>query len=377
MNDRLQPMSLTDVLDRTAQLYRERFLVFFGIALVPSAIILAAMLVVVATFAGLGMRNIATDASGSTQLLAGSVVVLIGLVSLPLFVGSIALGYAALSHAAAETHLGNSITIREAYRAVWKRGWNHVGLYLLQALFVGVIPMSVFFFAIFASAIVGVALARTGIGAGAMAGILTFLLIAALCAATIYVLLCICLAFPASVVERISAWRAIVRSHALSKGSRGRAFVVFLLGWALNQVITIAIFVPIVIVFAFVPGMQGPQHEGAVGAITAILFYGGAFAAQAFVRPVYGIGLTLLYFDQRIRKEGFDIEWMMSQAGLVEPPPAAPAATIPWTGAIPVAAPTVPTLTQETSHPAAPVAESALPVSFSTDIPPRTSEELK
>jgi hypothetical protein len=30
---------------------------------------------------------------------------------------------------------------------------------------------------------------------------------------------------------------------------------------------------------------------------------------------------VLFYYDQRIRKEGFDIEWMMQQAGLTEPHP--------------------------------------------------------
>ncbi|UWZ84293.1 hypothetical protein [Occallatibacter riparius] len=30
------------------------------------------------------------------------------------------------------------------------------------------------------------------------------------------------------------------------------------------------------------------------------------------------------YYDQRIRKEGFDIEWMMHSAGMTEPIPIAP-----------------------------------------------------
>lgn len=332
MNERLQPQRLTEVLDRTAQLYRGRFLVFFGIAFVPSAVILVAMLVVVGIFAGLGLRNIANDTSGSTQLVAGSVIVLIALIALPLLVGSMALGYAALCHAAAETNFGNAITIREAYKAVWRRGWNHVGLYLLQGVFVGIIPFSIFFLVFVATAAFNAMLVRSGVGTSAAAGFLVILLMGALGAGTIYVLTRMCLAFPATVVEGVSAWRAIVRSNSLSKGTRGRAFVLFLLGWALNQVITIAIFVPIVIVIAFVPSLQGPEHAGAVGAITAVLVYGGAFAAQAFIRPIYGIGLTLLYLDQRIRKEGFDIEWMMSQAGLVQP---LPVATVPWTGAMP------------------------------------------
>jgi hypothetical protein len=34
---------------------------------------------------------------------------------------------------------------------------------------------------------------------------------------------------------------------------------------------------------------------------------------------MYSTGLTLFYYDQRIRKEGFDIEWMMRSAGLQKP----------------------------------------------------------
>jgi hypothetical protein len=34
------------------------------------------------------------------------------------------------------------------------------------------------------------------------------------------------------------------------------------------------------------------------------------------IGPIYSTGLTLFYYDQRIRKEGFDIEWMMQAAGL-------------------------------------------------------------
>jgi hypothetical protein len=34
------------------------------------------------------------------------------------------------------------------------------------------------------------------------------------------------------------------------------------------------------------------------------------------VLPIYSIALTLFYYDQRIRKEGYDVEWLMEQAGV-------------------------------------------------------------
>ena len=40
MNESLHPLSLGEVLDRTAQLYRSRFLVYFGIAVIPTGTIL-------------------------------------------------------------------------------------------------------------------------------------------------------------------------------------------------------------------------------------------------------------------------------------------------------------------------------------------------
>jgi hypothetical protein len=43
--------------------------------------------------------------------------------------------------------------------------------------------------------------------------------------------------------------------------------------------------------------------------------------------PVPWIALALFYNDQRVRKEGYDIEWMMQQAGLA-PPQTAPRSAV-------------------------------------------------
>jgi hypothetical protein len=45
------------------------------------------------------------------------------------------------------------------------------------------------------------------------------------------------------------------------------------------------------------------------------------FFTTTFLGPIYATGITLLYYDQRVRKEGFDIEWMMQAAGLTVPAP--------------------------------------------------------
>jgi hypothetical protein len=75
--------------------------------------------------------------------------------------------------------------------------------------------------------------------------------------------------------------------------------------------------------------MSGAQHAQAASVVMMLVIYGASFAVQALVKPVYGIALTLFYYDQRIRNEGFDIEWMMMQAGLVPAPQTAPTPA-PW-----------------------------------------------
>jgi hypothetical protein len=73
------------------------------------------------------------------------------------------------------------------------------------------------------------------------------------------------------------------------------------------------------LVVALTPALAGPQHQQTLGMVILFVYYGGSFAVQALIQPVYGIALVLFYYDQRIRLEGFDIEWMMQRAGLVAP----------------------------------------------------------
>ncbi|MGH9519386.1 MAG: hypothetical protein ACRD2D_07035, partial [Terriglobales bacterium] len=73
---------------------------------------------------------------------------------------------------------------------------------------------------------------------------------------------------------------------------------------------------------SLLPGLQIAKHADARGTVLMVVFYGLFFVVKALLTPVYGIALTLFYFDQRIRKEGFDIEWMMKDAGMESVAPA-------------------------------------------------------
>jgi hypothetical protein len=97
----------------------------------------------------------------------------------------------------------------------------------------------------------------------------------------------------------------------LSKGARGRIFVLALLIGAIKIG-----FATVTQIFVVVAAFKSHgQISPGMAAISQII----AFFTNSFLGPIYATGVTLFYYDQRIRKEGYDIEWMMEAAGLTVP----------------------------------------------------------
>jgi hypothetical protein len=322
MNEPLHPSNLSEILDRTAQIYRSRFLVFLGIAIIPTAVLVL--------FAGCGLLVFAVSglraATPATGLAAGLGLAALGFLALPIFIAVTALATAAMSHAAARQFFGQPITIRDSYKAVWRRGWQYIGVWLFQIAAVWILPIAAWTAVVFFSAFLGAMTHSAGFGINpAFIAFFAFLFITGLVAFGVWMNLRLSLAFPACVVEQIGPWNALRRAFTLSSGTKGRILLLYLLILALNWIITIAIWLPMTLIVYLFPGSSSPQHAQVVGAIAGFAIYGASFAVQALTRPVYGIALVLFYYDQRIRHEAFDIEWMMLQAGLVVPQPVQPA----------------------------------------------------
>ena len=114
------------------------------------------------------------------------------------------------------------------------------------------------------------------------------------------------------------------RSRALISGSRwrviGTVIAIFLLSFAIGFILRT--------VFAFLFVLIGLENIGNFREVVQwmalwelptklselqlsyALMYLTNLTIDTFVMPIWVIGCTLLYFDQRIRKEGFDIEVM-------------------------------------------------------------------
>ena len=256
-----------------------------------------------------------------------------------------ALAAAAMSHAVACIHLGGTTTIRDAYKSAWRLGWRYIWLYLLRRLAVWVAPIATWTALLLLASGAAVLAQKAGMGAStdAILGVFAFLIMIPLVGYAIWVQLRLSLAFPASVVEQIGAWRAIKRSFALSQGTKSRVFLLYLLGAALGWILSMAVTIPLTILLTLIPGINNPQNVQAAGVAMLMIVYCSAFAVQALVDPIYSIALVLFYYYQRIRKEGYDIELLMQQAGMVPEARPEPEAAAPWLPPVPRPAPIVAT----------------------------------
>jgi hypothetical protein len=323
MNEGLRPLTLGEILDRTAQLYRRNFLLFAGVAAIPTGVMLLAFLPI---GGAVGLFGVLGANGGTPSFLSIGVIVVLVLLILPVSIGVTVLSQAALTGAGIHTHMGQKPTIRAAIASVWPRFWTYFGLLLLQGIFSALIPGAI------AAAVIGVlayliSQAGGNVAASALLGFLMFVVGAAAFVYIVWRVLGYVMGMAACIVEQKTAWDSLQRSVVLSKGARGRIFVMFLLVWALAMIVSIVGYIPTTILVALAATIgHGSESAAAVLVGAEVLNVLVNFTLQTLITPVYVIALVLLYYDQRIRLEGYDITWMMERAGLAEGQmPAAPA----------------------------------------------------
>ncbi len=113
------------------------------------------------------------------------------------------------------------------------------------------------------------------------------------------------LAMPASVQEGLGVNAAVLRSRVLVAGRKGRIFLLLLLVYVL-QIVAGSIQLPLVFIAMRAHGAQQVLLETIELLIT--------FAATTVVGPVLSIALCLFYIDERVRREGYDIELLMQRS---------------------------------------------------------------
>jgi len=342
-----RPLSIGEILDRTVQIYRRNFLPLVSITAPPAAALVLFFGAFGIFFAKtmfsavpFGPNAPATPAFQdiASILIMGAALFFVGI---PFMVAVIALSLGAANHAVLCAHRDEQITIRASYSFAFKHFWRYVWLLSLQALFSFIIPGFVIGMVISVLLVVAAVVGQLDGGVvPVIMRLLVILLYIAMVVAFVWMWLRYSLAFPASVAEEKTAWASMKRSVPLSKGSRGRIFVMFLLVWIITVAVSLILAAPVDIGLAFffrksiTPGRSPAMLAIGMQVVNLCI----DFVVRTLVTPVYATAIMLFYFDQRTRQEGYDIELLMAQAGwaeLVAPAPTEAAA--PWPGVEPTA----------------------------------------
>lgn len=258
----LRPLSTSELLDRTFHLYRNNFLVFAGIAALPQLVVLALQL----AFSGLVFTGVLGSVGGFMLASSGAIF----LIAVSSFI-AVEIAHAATVMAVSNLHLERPATIALAYAAARSSLLRVIGITIAVAIALGV----------------------------------GFML---LIVPGVYLALAWSLTIPVTVLEGGGLNASTRRSKSLTQGSKGRIFVIYLLiivlVWVVSTLIQLLLLLPLR-AFAI--------HDASTStALSYALQSAGGFLSTCLVGPLATIALTLIYYDQRVRKEGFDLQLMMA-----------------------------------------------------------------
>jgi membrane-anchored glycerophosphoryl diester phosphodiesterase (GDPDase) len=227
-----------------------------------------------------------------------------------LFLALFSIYLAAASYASTRADSGVKTAFRQAYGLAWRRGGRHLWLLVLCYLY-AFLPLLV---VEVAAALAAAALVRGGGTASPAIFILIPLAVLFYLASVAYgiiMALRLSLTFPACVEEDLAVRAAVGRSFQLTRGAKGRIFLVVLVIYAAlyAAIMVVELAVMFLVAICFFAGMalhaQWSTPWGYAGAGFIIIC---AFAAIVlFTSLTYATlvtALAILYHDQRLRTDG-------------------------------------------------------------------------
>jgi len=259
MTTALRPLSTGELLDRTFSLYRNHFGLFVGIFALPYLAVLA--------YRCLGLAFQSPTPQFSTLLINAAWGFGAWVLALAVSAASQAATVVAVSH----VHLDRPASVMDSFSKVKNQILGVMGLSLLVGLVAGLACLALI-----------------------VPGVLLFIMWS--------------LAVPAKVLENKGVLDAMSRSMELTKGSRGRIFVIGLLIIVLSLGMSWLLQWPILIA-------AGVTAKGALRGISVgwqVASLVATFISECLVGPLATIAFSLVYYDQRVRKEAFDLQLMMT-----------------------------------------------------------------
>jgi hypothetical protein len=259
MTTALRPLSTGELLDRTFVLYRSHFGLFVGIFALPHLVVLAFQCL------GVAVRHPGNQlADLGAQFFWG-----VGAWILTVIVSSAS--QAATVVAVSHVHLDRPASVSDSFSRVKGEIWGVVGLSILMVL---------------------------GIGVGFIALVVPGVLLALMWS----------LSVPVKILENKGITDSMSRSADLTKGDRGRVFVIWLLFFVLAIAVGFLLRWPVEIA-AGVSSIAGLQRSSGAWQVALLV---STFVSECLVGPLGTIAFSLLYYDERVRKEAFDLQLMMT-----------------------------------------------------------------
>jgi len=303
----LRPLSLGEILDRTFSLYRQRFWLYTGLSTITAgcASLFALASLLLGRSKGLAAIFNPVAAAPPPQIRPeqiaryGITFAVVIFVVMILYLVAYGVTQAATVAALSAVYVGEETSIGIALKRVRGHWFRYILIMMWQSwsglwpFFVLIIP-AIGFFAV---------PSLRGLG-----GLFIFLAFGALIYAP-FAIIRNSLGVVSSAVEDLSVPKAMRRSKFLVSGHKARVLGIMLLvtvlGWVAGVLQQI--------VGTFAALTTGPTKIGIEAVVLLV-----TFATTAMVTPVGPIAMTLFYIDERVRKEGFDLEVLMARGA---PPP--------------------------------------------------------
>jgi len=313
------PLGAGDLIDRTVRLYRHHFMTLIRVSAVPVVISAAGSVTYSVSAAAMG-ATASPERLGLYTLftMLGLAVLFLGLLAQLIVMGG------ASRNLVMHLLRGEPVTARLIFRSVRARFWSLLGAALLVAVWIlssAVIASVVLFFMLMLAFMVLAAAVAASVAAGLqwmtivlallvyLAGLLValfvFFLIAGRAAYVLQVLM----------VEGRTVANAMHRSVRLARGNVRRLMGMFTFTFFASYSALMLLFVPL-LWFAYFNGLElNPFSMDAARtpAWYTISLHALRQLSAILLAPVWMMGLSLLYVDERVRQEGYDIELLAAQ----------------------------------------------------------------
>ncbi len=305
----LRPLDFGTILGAPYQALRRNPRPTFGISLLIQGGLLFLTLLVVglATWFSVSRIDFASTSADADEIAAGSIATILLSSLIPVGLSIVATGFlqGILVLEVSRQSLGEKLRFPQLWAMAKGRVWAVAGytVLLTLAILLGI--------GIAAGIVVGaVALGGdAGIGVGVALGILLVLGLIVL-----YAFLGTKLAFVPSVImlERTTIRQAMARSWALTNRSFWKTLGILLLVALIINIATSIVTAPVQLLVSFLPVMFAPTGEETTMLVLLGLGYlvlvVVTLVVSAIALVIQSATTALLYIDQRIRKEGLDLE---------------------------------------------------------------------